>query len=200
MSHLFNDPSSTIRNRLKSPLLQLTAELRNRIYAYALNVDTIHIMPTVSGRHIPTLQIVSAPQPREHTYPISYQSLYRALVFDKPLPQLQALTAVCHQTRVETALLRYTANEFEIDLCELKICLTELPKEVRHGVCVLKLGMSTCSRPGRSLAWLRVFPALELVVIVPEMLSGDTPPPGAGDLVRAEIRKYVGKEIEVVDF
>jgi hypothetical protein len=178
--------SSTLRNQVASPLLRLPAELRNRIYAYALAIDTpIRIAVNFSGG--PTRLQATV----EDDYLWQYKTFDRTFSIRR-LSEIQTLTAACHQIRAETALLRYTVNDFAIEEIDLAHGLENLPKEVCEGVRVLWLGLEDHVWPEASVYWLRRLPRLEKVVV-------NSVWAGAGDIVRDAIRRYVGREIEVVE-
>jgi hypothetical protein len=51
-------------------------------------------------------------------YPFPYNDLGRTWSIQR-LSGIQTLTAACHQTRAETAILRYTVNDFAIEEIDL---------------------------------------------------------------------------------
>jgi hypothetical protein len=189
---------STLRNQLTSPLLRLPAELRNRIYAYALAIELpIDIVADGLFGKIPRPQVtIDNTHPDEYLKPFGDRSQCWQV---KLLSEIQSITSVCHQTRAETALLKYTINDFAIDMKYLQN-IELLPEDVCKGVCVLRLEMDEDEWPPDLMLGLRRLPVLERVVLEPARELEYRLGCEEGDLVRAAIRKYVGREIKVVDF
>jgi hypothetical protein len=97
------------RNSLKSPLLRLPAELRNKIFAFALGGHDITIYSTIYS----TTSCLM-----DHTFGKDFLS-YTAVSSDKEAqgfvkPAFQ-LPRVCRQIYSETATLAYVLNTFKFD-------------------------------------------------------------------------------------
>jgi hypothetical protein len=71
------------------------------------------------------------------------------------LCKLQTLDTVCYQIRAETALLKYTVNDFTVARSSLAEGLEGLPEEVCEWLRGLEHDMKEEVRPGHWLFWWR---------------------------------------------
>ncbi|KAF1946258.1 hypothetical protein EJ02DRAFT_248378 [Clathrospora elynae] len=101
----------SLRNRRESPLVRVPAEIRNKIYGYALGGLEFHIKRSDhEGKWFRAKRLAIATRPID----ADRQELPK---FD---PELLALTATCRQIYIETKLLPLAANEFIGSLNYLK--------------------------------------------------------------------------------
>jgi hypothetical protein len=124
-----DDPPGTALNSTDSPLLRLPAELRNKIYAYAVGGYVIYVLDLRWGDPLVTPEIrlclsklfrLSGPlirTPRDETAyrDGSEESTHRSLHKCKVVSKIQNLSLVCRQIAAESSLFPFKYNTFKFD-------------------------------------------------------------------------------------
>ena len=110
---------STRRNEAESSLLRLPAELRNKIYEYAVGG---HVIELISSKKKPHYKMLS--QANGH-----YTALANPTVLSK----------ICRQLHKETALLPYSLNTFHGSLRRIHKFSKGLTKAQRKQIKILKI-------------------------------------------------------------
>lgn len=169
-----NNNASTFLNQQAFPLLRLPAELRNKIYDYALRIEVFRIYFDAAGH-------LGCELPLRHHF--------RRFTLNPGLPR------TCRQLAEECGPFFFKVNTFEIWLRNLENLGACLPKKVRQRVRVLRIKAVSNSGFERDLRELRKFPKLKKIVLA-ELEPGMRP--GREELLKSRVEQLAGMDVHVV--
>ncbi|KAF2821278.1 hypothetical protein CC86DRAFT_411576 [Ophiobolus disseminans] len=167
----------TARNQRESPLLRLPAELRNRIYRFALHAG------------------VTYPQ-KDPRPPYNY-----FLLMDVPSNEVPRLLSAAHtlphasyQIHKETTVLKYTFHIFNMTFGDLiRIHANKMPVQICCGITVLRIIIWRDDIFGEQLERLKRFTGLKKVILRPMFYQGHSKPQEFKDMAK----KWASLDIEV---
>jgi hypothetical protein len=184
---------STQRNTTESPLLRLPGELRNRIYGYVFDVDSIRVRESPSD--LVTATVVDTTSSASTRVP------------DYPLIDMHSLTWTCRLLYNETKLLPYQFNTFDLPLWALRPILRRSPGIVRMyvGSLLVHTGGYSAGKDEEAflkqefqIKGLRYMPAVKHIMV--KTFNKDELSELSLKWAKVRAREFTGRDIEFVNF